>query len=269
MRNIAKTILNVGLSAPVKILHITDIHITKANDKDSERYHELMERRTQTFIREGQNAPKNPSEHLIEAIELAEKEGYLLVNTGDAIDLYTQGCLEEYHKIADGHDMMFTPGGHEHQKNYVRTMEEPDEYYKEVREKLKKDFKEYDLDLSSRVINGLNIICADNSLDYYNKRTVELFKKELEKGLPIIVFSHDPIWDSILNKKAPMHPNIKLTEEDYKASHEMIDLLLNHPLVIATFSGHNHLDQTVLINGKTHYSTSALYKSNCRYIEIK
>ena len=163
--------------------------------------------------------------------------------------------------ILDGEEILFTA--------YVRTMEEPDEYYKEVREKLKKDFSNHDLDFSNRIINGLNIICADNCLDYYNKRTVELFKKELERGLPIIVFSHDPIWDWILKKTAPMHPNIKLTEEDYKASHEMRDLLLNHPLVIATFSGHDHVSQSMLINGKTHYCTAGLFKGICRYIEVR
>lgn len=266
MREITKTVLNIGLTEPVKILHITDGHLTKANEKDSERYHELMKKRTNTFQIEG---CKTPAEYFVDAIQLAEEKGYILVNTGDAIDLYTQGCLEQYHEIADGHEMMFTPGGHEHQKNCVRTMEEPDEYYKEVREKLKKDFKEYDLDLTSKVVNGLNIVCADNSLDYYNKRTVELFKKELEKGLPMIVFSHDPIWDSILKKTAPMHPNIKLTEEDYKASHEMRDLLLNHPLVIATFGGHDHVEQSMLINGKTHYCTAGLFKGMCRYIEVR
>ena len=62
---------------------------------------------------------------------------------------------------------------------------------------------------------------------------------------------------------------LSLDKETDQRTSEMIDLLLNHPLVVAKFSGHNHLDQTVLINGKTHYSTSALYKSNCRYIEIK
>ena len=192
-----------------------------------------------------------------------------MVATGDVIDLYTQGCLEQYREISDGHDLMFTPGGHEHQKNYVRTMEEPDEYYKDVRKKLVVDFKEHDLDLSSRVINGLNVVCADNSLDYFNQRTVEKFKKELEKGLPTIVFMHDPIWDSLLSQKEPYHPNIKLTPEDYRASHEMIDLLLEHPQVIATFAGHEHVDRSMLIKGKTHYCTAGLFKGICRYVEVK
>ena len=266
MKNITKTTLNIGLKEPVRILHITDIHLTKANDKDCKSYHELMVTRTSIFQIDG---CKKTSEYFVEAIETAEKNGWLLVNTGDAIDLHIEGCLEQYHEITDGHDMMFTPGGHEHQKNYIRTMEEPDEYYKDVRKKLASDFKEYDLDLTSRVINGLNIVCADNSLDYFSQATVEKFKKEIEKGLPMLVFMHDPIWDSLLLKTAPYHPNIKLTPEDYRVSHEMIDLLLNHPLVVATFGGHHHVDQSMLINGKTHYCTAGLFMGICRYIEVK
>lgn len=80
---------------------------------------------------------------------------------------------------------------------------------------------------------------------------------------------HDPIWERMLQKTEPYHPNIKLTPEDYKISHEMIDLPLNHPLVIATIAGHNHFNQTHLINGKTHYTTAGLFKGFYRYIEIK
>ncbi len=269
MHDISTTIFNIGLDEPVKLLHITDIHITKANDQDSDMYKELMERRVDTFYNEGKCPPSTPSQYFEKAIALAKEKDALLINTGDAIDLHINGCLEEYNRIADGVDMMFTPGGHEYQRHFVRTMEEGTEYVEKVSKQLEKDFPNYNLALSSRVIGGVNIVCANNALDYYSKTTLELFKKELEKGLPMLVFSHDPIWDSLLNKTAPYHPNIKLTPEDYKASHEMIDLLLNHPLVIATIAGHNHFNQTHLINGKTHYTTAGLFKGSCRYIEIR
>ena len=228
-----------------------------------------MERRVQTFYNEGKCPPFTPSEYFEHSIQLADEMGAILVNTGDAIDLHINGCLEEFYRVLNGHDMMFTPGGHEHQRHFVRTMEEPYPYIEELRPQLQKELPEWNLDLTSRVVNGLNIVCADNSLDYYSPKTLELFKKELDKGLPMLVFSHDPIWDNLLNKTEPYSPKIRLTPEDYKASHEMIDLLLNHPLVIATIAGHNHFNQNHLINGKTHYSTAGLFKGSCRYIEVK
>ena len=268
MLKLTKTTINANIKTPVKLLHITDVHLTFANLEDSTYHQEAMPKRFKTFYDEGGKPNYTPEQYLEQAIEKSKELNALLVNTGDTIDLFTNGNVIEFKKYLDSVDIMFTPGGHEFQKRFTRTMEEEYPYVEETRPKVQKVFNKYNFDLSSRVINGINIVCADNSLDYYSPKTLQLFKKELEKGLPIIVFSHDPIWDRILQFKEPYHPNVRLTSEDYKASHEMIDLLLNHPLVITTFGGHNHVDMEKEINGKTHYSTAGLFKGVARYIEI-
>ena len=269
MLNLTKTTINLGLEKPVKLLHVTDIHLTYANEHDSDFHKDFMKVRYETFYNEGNKPPHNPKEYFEMAIKYAKDNDCLLVNTGDAYDILTKGNVEVYNNIVKGVDYMFTPGGHEHQWQCVRVMEEPFPYIEETRPKVQEIFKEHNLDLTSRVVNGVNIVCADNSLDYYSPKTLEAFKKELEKGLPIILFSHDPIWDRMLEHKAPYHPNVRLTETDYKASHEMIDLILNNPLVITTFSGHNHRDMEKEINGKTHYSTAGLFKGIAREIIVK
>ena len=268
MLNITKTTINLGLEKPVKILQVTDIHLTYANEQDTEFHQDFMKVRYETFYNEGGKPPYNPKEYFEMAIKYANDNDCLLVNTGDCYDILTKGNVETYKQITKGVDMMFTPGGHEHQWQCVRVMEEPYPYIEETRPKVQEIFKEHNLDLTSRVVNGVNIVCMDNSLDYYSPKTLELFKKELEKGLPVIVFSHDPIWDKMLEHTAPYHPNVRLTEKDYKASHETIDILLKNPLVIATFSGHNHVDMEREIEGKLHYSTAGLFKGKARLIEI-
>jgi hypothetical protein len=268
MKNITYTRIEAGLEAPIKILHITDVHITKANDLDTAEHKALMLERAEVFREEGGYPEKMPEEYLYEAIELSKAENALLVCTGDAIDLHTHGNVEALLAAVNGIDLMFTPGGHEHQRNIVRTMEEPDRYIESVRPILEKELSKFDLDLESRIIGGLNIVTADNSLDYYSEKTLKAFKAELEKGYPIIVFSHDPIWDKLLNQTEPNHPNIILAPEDYRTSHEMIDLLLNHPLVITTVAGHGHAFEEREINGKVHYMTDGLFKGAARIIEI-
>ena len=133
MEKIVHTVLEVGLEAPVKILHITDVHLTIANDQDSEEMAKTMDRRREVFYKEGNCPPHTPSEYFAEAIALAEEMGALLVCTGDVCDLDNFGCREEFLRIAEGHDMMFTPGGHEYQKRYVRTIEEGAEHIRTVR----------------------------------------------------------------------------------------------------------------------------------------
>ena len=263
-----ETRIEAGLEAPVKILHITDVHLTYANEKDTDEHHELMKERYMTFKRHDMDSPYTTRDYFEEAFALAERENALLVCTGDAIDIHTRGNVEALVEIVEGRDLMFTPGGHEHQRVCKRTMEEPYPYWETVRPRLEEELSRFDLYFESRVINGLNVITADNGLDYFPRRTVEAFKAELERGLPMVVFFHDPIWDSLLNKTEPYHQNIRLGAEDYAASHEMIDLLLNHPLVLATFGGHWHADGEREINGKLHYMTDGLFRGRARMIEI-
>jgi len=274
MQEILYTKLNVGLEAPVKILHITDVHLTAYSEKeDPADQIELLKKRFETFRNEGGQPPLDPDEYFREAIELAEKEGALLMVTGDVIDLHSAGNISYFRSIISGHDMMFTPGGHEHQRICRRTMEEEGDYAEVMRAKLADEFPEFDLDFESRVINGLNIITANNSLDYYNEYTVTRFEEELEKGLPIVVFSHDPINDKLLGLTESYHPNVKLTPEDYAISNRMRDKLLHDPRVITTFAGHWHKasEETIeanVVEGKIHYVTPALFKGKCRMIEI-
>ena len=268
MIRITNTKLNVGLDKPIKILHITDIHLTYANENDTPQHHRLMKKRFDVFQAEGGFPPFTPKEYFEQAIALAKEENALLVCTGDAIDILTYGNLEVFKDIIQDEDMMFSPGGHEHQRVCVRTMEEPYPYRENARARLENELSRFNLSLESRIVGGVNVITADNSMDYFTRETVEAFKRELERGYPIIVFSHDYIWDKILNLKESYHPNVRLTEEDYRYSHEMIDLLLHHPLVLTTVTGHGHCDEERVIEGKTHYMTAGLFKGQARLIEI-
>lgn len=268
MLNITQTKINAGLKAPVKILHITDIHLTYSNTSDTEEHHALMAKRYEVFKNHADNPAHTPREYFECAIAFAKAENALLVCTGDAIDIHTRGNLEVFSEIISGEDLMFSPGGHEHQRVCVRTMEEPYPYWETVRPQLESELSRFDLYLESRIIGGLNVITADNSLDYFPRKTVDAFKRELERGLPIVVFFHDPIWDTLLNKKEAYHPNIRLSAEDYAASHEMIELLLHHPLVVTTFGGHGHRDAEHEIDGKIHYMTDGLFRGKARMIEI-
>ncbi len=74
MENITYTKIHVGLEKPVKILHVTDVHITKANEKDTPEHHRLMKRREEVFKKEGNFPPKTPEEYFLDAIAFAKKK---------------------------------------------------------------------------------------------------------------------------------------------------------------------------------------------------
>ena len=268
MREVIRTVINVGLEKPVKLLHITDVHVTKYDESDPDFQKKLLDMRVDIFREEGEYPPQTPEEYLEEAFELAKAEGALPVLTGDVIDIHTKGNVKYFSDVIKDQDILFTPGGHEYQRVCVRTMEEGEEYVSGVKAELKAQFPQFDWDFSSRVIGGVNIVMANNALDYYNAYTVERFEQELEKGLPIIVFSHDPIKDRLLNRTENYHKNVTLTEQDYAVNSRMLTALRQDPRVVATVGGHWHRSEEYEIDGKTHYMTDGLFKGICRLIEI-
>ena len=60
MEQILHTVFNLGIEKPFKILHITDVHLTEANEQDTPEHHELMEIRRETFHKEGSCPPCTP-----------------------------------------------------------------------------------------------------------------------------------------------------------------------------------------------------------------
>ncbi len=268
MEKIIHTVLHVGLEKPVKILHVTDVHLTHSAESDPETQRTLLADRTWTFRREGKYPTYTPDEYFTEAIRMAKEKDALLVVTGDVMDLLCEGNIAAFHRITDGHDMMFTPGGHETQYICRRTMEEEAPYPEQACARLKASFPEFDMAFDSRVINGLNIVTANSALEYFPRETVERFETELAKGLPMLVFTHVPMNDKLMGITESYHPNVRLTAEDYRISNRMRDALLHNPLVIATVTGHSHAQNDIEIDGKMHYNTPGLFAGICRMIEV-
>ena len=162
MESIVRTRIDIGLENPVRILHVTDVHISKADERDTPRQQRQAIQRVELFREEGGFPPKMPEEYFREAVALAKEEDALLVCTGDAIDLHTHACVDFFLDLIRDVDLMFAPGGHEHQRRFVRTMEEDPPYAENVRSLLDEEFSRFDLYLESRVIGGVNIITLDN-----------------------------------------------------------------------------------------------------------
>lgn len=270
MQKIIHTVLNVGAEKPFRILHITDVHICKANEKDTEEHQRQAARRRNLFRQLGNYPPYYPEEYLEEALRMAKELDALPVVTGDVVDLLTYGNYEEFHRIADGHDIMYTPGGHEHQRRFAYTIEEPDGYWIGARKRLIEAFPEFDMDLSSRVVNGINLVCADNSLDYYNAETSRRLKEELDKGLPVILFSHDPMRTQRLGDPSVWKQPAPISQEDFDTSLETFRRIDTDPRIKAYFTGHSHGEvEKTMQSGSICYETPGLFLGICRLIEIR
>ena len=274
MERIIETVLEIGLEKPVKILHVTDVHLTDSLPEDDPEQQEHMVKRTEVFRKEANYPPKAPAEYFEESFALAQKEGAVMVVSGDVMDVYCKGNVKEFHRIADGHDYMFTPGSHEFAL-FARAPkgDDPEEYkanYQKRREEVEALFPELHWKFESRIVGGVNLLTIDNSRDFYTAEAFEFLKTEVAKGLPILLFSHDPLADHGLLRIREPHPLVRRTEEEYRINDEMLKFIDTCPQIIATFGGHWHgegLRETP--GGKPVYITPGLFKGICRMIEIR
>ena len=270
MQKILETHLHVGLTAPVKLLQVTDCHLTESTENDLPSQRELLLRRKDTFREEGGFPPKSTNEYLEEAFSLALELNALPVLTGDIYDLNSEGNRLEMARIIGGHDLMYTPGGHEFQRICKRNSEEPPEYYPAARAQVVSAFPQLNFTVDSRIVNGLQIITCDSNQENFDLPDCEKVHRLLDSGLPTVFFTHVPLTDRRITRRMPnVIYTVPRTEEQEAANRGLIERLETDRNVVAVFAGHWHSDEEwVSPAGIPMYITPGLFSGVCRLIII-
>ena len=178
--------LNVGLEKPLKILHVTDSHVALADERDNERKHELAKR-----LGRGEK-----EKFLFEHLAFAEENCDLLVHTGDLIDFTSHANFDFARKILANEKVFFAAGNHEFSQ-YVGEAYE-DRAYK------MNSFREMapglgaPLFFNSRIVGGVNFVSIDDSYHQFERWQITRLKKEIEKGLPVVLCVHAPLFEESL-----------------------------------------------------------------------
>ena len=272
-----KSTLKIGLEHPVKILHITDTHLAFADDRDDERKHELSQRR---FSQEAEK-------YLYEHIEYSKKNCDILVHTGDLIDFVSHANVEKARKILDDKYIFFIAGNHDYSQ-YVGEAWEDNAYRMNSYMQMG-----YGLGVpmffNSRQIGGVNIVGIDNSYYQFEDWQIWRLKKEVQKGLPIILAFHDPLFEqSLYDFHNSEHPAdctyIVGCDEEHllpysefravqqrptEATIRMIDYIKSEPLIKAILTGHLHFDyESKLTPGLIQYVTGGGYEGTARELTV-
>lgn len=269
MEQILQTALHAGLEKPVRLLHVTDVHLVDYAEDDVQEQREHLIKRREVFRKEANYPPHTQNEYLQEAFRLAEQEGALPVLGGDVMDIYCKGTVREFHRLTDGHDFMFTPGSHEFA--YLCRAPRPGfrEYYAKARPEVEAHFPQLHFRFDSRLVGGLNVITMDNSEDYFRAEEFEKLKEEVKRGYPIVLFMHDPLMDHGLMRVNEPSEVVRRTEEEYRISDECLKFIGECPQILAVFSGHWHGErEAVAPCGKLTYVTPGLFKGICRMITV-
>ncbi|MBQ6020064.1 MAG: metallophosphoesterase [Clostridia bacterium] len=241
--------LHIGLEKPVKLLHVTDSHITLVDDCDDERKHELAKRFDSADI----------VRYLDEHVAYAEKNCDIMIHTGDLMDFVSHANVETARRLLKKDVVFFIAGNHDYSQ-YVGEAWEDKAYRMNSYMKMG-----YGLGVpmffNARVVGGLNIVGIDNSYYLFEEWQLTRLKKEAEKGLPMILAFHDPLFEqSLYDYHYKIHPNGTCTylvgcDEEHLGRYDefravqqrpdeptkrMIEYIKQEPLIKAILTGHLH-----------------------------
>ena len=274
---LSKNTITVGLEKPVRVLHVTDSHIALADERDDERKHALAKRL---------GDPKR-DDYLREHLAYAEENCDLLVHTGDLIDFTSQANFDFARTILSREKVFFAAGNHEFSR-YVGEAYE-DRAYK------MNSFREMmpglgaPLFFNARVLGGINFVSIDDSYHQFEDWQITRLKKEIAKGLPIILCLHAPLFEQSLydhhvSRSGPGSScylvgcdEDRLPDDEWRAieirprgvTAEAVRFIKSQPLIKAVLAGHVHFSfVSELAPGMTQFVTGSGYEGCAREITI-
>ncbi|MDD5603132.1 MAG: metallophosphoesterase [Eubacteriales bacterium] len=244
------TEINVGATEPFKLLHISDTHLTLADEREIQRKLDLAEKRKPHF--------KTAESDLLEAENIAKETGAIMVHTGDIIDFVSYANLERAKEFVDNTDCFFAAGNHEFSL-FVGEAFEDAEYRNQSLERVQEAFRN-DIRFSSKKVNGVNLIAIDNSYYRFEPFQLQALKAEVSFNMPVILLLHTPLYEPDLYKKkianadsaflvsTPTELMSAYTEYRFKQqlademTLEATEYIKNELLIKAIISGHLHFD---------------------------
>ena len=274
--NILHTEINIGAQKPFTVLHASDTHITLADSRDGKRKTDLAGGRQNCF-------PK-ADEMFDKLIEMQNETGNLLVYTGDLIDFVSQKNLEKAKDFSQKTDCFFAAGNHEFSL-YVGEAKEDAAYRNQSLDKVQAAFKN-DIRFSSRIVNGINFVAVDNSYYFFEQWQLDGLKAEAEKGLPIVLCMHNPVYSAelyefLLNREGRDRPAylMSVPEEKMKhytpdryeqqkedaVTHEAYEFILNCDRIKTLLVGHVHCPFEFPLGDKMQYGVGC---TDVRIIEF-
>ncbi len=183
--SLIRTKMNVGAEEPFCVVHISDTHLTYADMRDGERKVLLSEHRRKCF--------PDAEETLLFASNTAKEMGIPIVHTGDLIDFVSLMNLEKVKSFSEENDLFMAAGNHEFSL-YVGEAKEDADYRNQSIDAVQSSFKN-NIRMSSRIIGGVNFVALDNGYYLFEKEQFDFLKKEVEKGLPIVLLLHSPLYE--------------------------------------------------------------------------
>ena len=241
--------ISIGLEKPFRAFHISDTHLTLADDRENDRKKALAQGRSAHF--------KTSEQCFAASLAHAREQNELLLHTGDLIDFVSEKNLEAAAAGFQGRDAFVSSGNHEFSQ-YVGEAKEDEAYKAQSFARVQKAYPN-DLTFCSRVVNGVNFVAIDDVYYYFLPDHLARFEAEVKKGLPIVMMCHVPLYtpklfDLMVNVNHTLgyvtgapeeliknYPKYRFEQQRANdVTLEFIDYLKKQPLLKAILCGHLH-----------------------------
>ena len=184
-----------GLERDLRILHLSDSHLTEADERDPEAvpHAEEIGARFNDRTPEGQTA----REVFEQTIAYAREQGIdAAVLTGDMIHFPAWAGIERVESgVKDlGVPALFTSGNHDWHFPYLEWSDATRQSHYPRLERLAGENPA----CHSIEIGGVRLVTLDNSTYQVSSEQVAFLRSELDKGQPCLLFIHIPIWTEAL-----------------------------------------------------------------------
>ena len=260
-----KTELHLGLQKPVRVLHLTDIHLSLADNADGDSMKRHARGRRAVFQGEtnADDEAKLPG-LLREAMEYGRQFDATVI-TGDVLDFVTHGNLAAAQEILAPYDSLFCAGNHE----FTPRVGLPDRFSNRAAfyDRVQAAFRG-DMTFESRVVGGVNLITMENGLYVWYPGQLEKLKREVARGYPCVIFCYVPLTSPELNH-TPEHTGLEADEETIAMTRRLTRYIDETPQIQAVFAGHEHRNLTLALpSGKPCYVLGALFDGTVGEIVI-
>lgn len=279
MLKLVNSSLNIGLDKPIKLLHVTDTHISDTDERDDARKQRICRSNPIDAIKK----------NFRDAIDYCNTNCNIMVHSGDLISVVSPKSLEVVREHLDCCDnYVMVAGNHEFSQYCGEAWE--DIAYKMTAYPLVYGKLHEKMLFTSKEIGGVNIVGIDDS--YYQVEQWQLWrlKREVAKGLPIVLFMHVPLFEESLFQRSVrnnsegiaylmgcdeehlMNFNNEFREVQQRPTDDtlrFIEYVYSQPLIRCILAGHVHFNhESVLPGGAVQYVTSLNWRGDARELTL-
>jgi predicted MPP superfamily phosphohydrolase len=269
-----KTTIHVeGLSAPVKMMHITDTHISRddASDQPFEQYSTRMRNAYASVKHYSTGQASTPAECFKELLKIgSEQKADLLALTGDIVNYPSAAAVEFVRGSLAGAGIphLYTAGNHDW--HYEGLKGSSESLRKEWREKrLKPLYGQHGASCSVQAVKGINFVAIDDATYQVDEEQLAFYRQQAAKNLPLVLLMHIPVyvpgmkmscghpdWGAAADRGFETERRERWSEKgNLPSTVAFVKAVKETPCLAAVFTGHWHSNSVAFDQNMVQYVT--------------